>query len=153
LNREKLKKQLCENLRFLERNSLWLEKSFSICREYKFSSLEELSEEQLTNLEALSSRFGRSIDILIYKVLRNLDIYELEDVENKLDILIRAEKRGLVEDYEQLIEMKDLRNRLVHEYITDIVKIFKLVIQYTPKLLEVIKNTEEYIKITRRYCL
>ena len=153
MSREKLRKQLCENLELLKKNSLWLERSFNVCKEFNFSSLEDLSEEQLTNLEALSSRFGRSVDILIYKVLRNLDIYELEDVENKLDILIRAEKRGFVEDFEQLIEMKDLRNMLVHEYILDIVKIFKLVIQYTPKLLEVIKTTEEYIKNIKKYCL
>ena len=81
-----------------------------------------------------------------------LDIYELEDVENKLDILIRAEKRNFIEDFEQLIEMKDSRNKLVHEYILDIAKIFKLVIQYTPLLLEVIKNTENYIKGIKGYC-
>ena len=152
-SREKIKQQLCENLELLSKNTQWLEKSYLICKDYEFSSIDDLTEEQLTNLEALSSRFSRSIDILIYKVLRTLDIYELEDIENKLDILIRAEKRGFIENYELLIEMKDLRNKLVHEYIIDISSVFKLVIDYTPKLLETIKNTEDYIKNLKRYCL
>ncbi len=152
MSREKLKKLLCENLELLKKNSLWLERSYHLCKDYQFTSIEDLSEEQLTNLEALSSRFGRTIDLLIYKVLRNLDIYELESIDNKLDIVVRAEKRGFVDNFEILIEMKDLRNRLVHEYIIDISDVFKQVLKYSPDLLDVVKKVENYIKL-KRYCL
>ncbi len=152
MSREKLKKLLCENLELLKKNSLWLERSYHLCKDYQFTSIEDLSEEQLTNLEALSSRFGRTIDLLIYKVLRNLDIYELESIDNKLDIVVRAEKRGFVDNFEILIEMKDLRNRLVHEYIIDISDVFTQVLKYSPDLLDVVKKVENYIKL-KRYCL
>ena len=66
-------------------------------------------------LKTLSNKYGRTVDILINKVLRGLDIIELEDITRKLDIIIRAEKRGFVNDYKILIEMKDLRNELVQE--------------------------------------
>jgi len=115
--------------------------------------MDNLDKNKLVNLEALASRFGRTIDILIYKVLRNLDIYELENIENKLDILVRAEKRGFVDNYETLIEMKDLRNRLVHEYIFDILEVFKQLVEYSPILIKTVKKVENYIKNEKRYCL
>ncbi len=88
-----IKNLLCENLNMLCKNLNWLEESYLECKNYKFDNINDLDKQQLINLEALASRFGRTIDILIYKVLRKLDIYELENIESKLDILIRAEKR------------------------------------------------------------
>ena len=57
--------------------------------------------------------------MLINKILRGLDLIELEDISRKLDIVIRAKKRGFIEDYKILIVLKDLRNELVHEYIEE----------------------------------
>jgi len=94
-----------------------LERSYDRCKDIDLLSL---SEDDLEKLETLAARFSRSIDILINKFLRSLDIAELEDVSRKLDIVIRAEKRGFVENYEELIELKNLRNELAHEYIEEL---------------------------------
>jgi len=90
--------------------------------------------------------------MLINKILRGSDLIELEDISRKLDIVIRAEKRGFIEDYKILIALKDLRNELVHEYIEEnLVKKYKEVIDSTPKLLEIIDKVFKYIE-EKGYC-
>jgi len=75
-------------------------------------NLDDLKEEDYEVLETLCNRFGRTVDILINKILRGLDLIELEDISRKLDIVIRAEKRGFVDDYKVLVALKDLRKEL-----------------------------------------
>ena len=112
----------------------------------------KLSDDDLEVLETLSNRYGRTVDILINKVLRGLDIIELEDINRKLDIVIRAEKRGFVDDYRIFIKMKDLRNELVHEYIQEnLVEKFKEVLEYTPKLFNIINKLRSYVR-RMNYC-
>lgn len=139
------KELLCENLRLLEKSILWLLKSYD-----KAKGIQHIDEENIEIFETLSNRFGRTVDILINKVLRSLDIYELEYTGTKLDVVIRAEKRGFVENYKTLIELKDLRNELVHEYIEEeIYEKFREIVQKTPLLVDISKKV---IKYTSKYC-
>lgn len=148
---EELKRIFCENLELLNKNAQWLLKSYEKAENIDFSK-KELTDEELEVLETLSNRFGRTVDILINKVLRGLDLIELEDVSRKLDVVIRAEKRGFVRDYRVLIEMKDLRNELVHEYIQENLKEkFKEVLEKTPILIEIVRKINEYSK-RMNYC-
>nr|BAL54318.1 hypothetical conserved protein [uncultured Aquificae bacterium] len=148
---EELKRIFCENLELLNKNAQWLLKSYEKAENIDFSK-KELTDEELEVLETLSNRFGRTVDILINKVLRGLDLIELEDVSRKLDVVIRAEKRGFVRDYRILIEMKDLRNELVHEYIQENLKEkFKEVLEKTPILIEIVRKINEYSK-RMNYC-
>ncbi|WP_024789361.1 hypothetical protein [Lebetimonas sp. JH292] len=141
-----MKDVLCENVKMLLKSKYWLEKSFE-----KVSKI-DLNEEEYELFEALANRFGRCVDILINRVLRSLDLFELEDINKKLDIVIRAEKRGFVDNYELLIEMKNLRNELVHEYIEEeLEEIFIEILEYTPKLFDIINKTLDYIK-KEGYC-
>jgi hypothetical protein len=91
LRREELITLFCEDLKRLIKNKEWLEKSY-----YKALNIDlnNLKEEDYEKLETLCNRFGRTIDMLINKILRGLDLIELEDISRKLDIVIRAEKRG-----------------------------------------------------------
>ncbi len=148
---EELKRIFCENLELLNKNAQWLLKSYEKAENIDFSK-KELTDEELEVLETLSNRFGRTVDILINKVLRGLDLIELEDVSRKLDVVIRAEKRGFVRDYRILIEMKDLRKELVHEYIQENLKEkFKEVLEKTPILIEIVRKINEYSK-RMNYC-
>ncbi len=150
MTREEIKKIFCENLNLLEKNVKWLLKSYEKAKNINLDK--ELSEEDLEVLETLSNRFGRTVNILINKILRGLDILELEDISRKLDIVIRAEKRGFVDDYKILIKMKDLRNELVHEYIQEnLIEKFAEVLEYTPKLLDIINKLNSYVK-EMKYC-
>jgi hypothetical protein len=72
---------------------------------------------ELDAIEVLASRFSRTTDFLVNKVLRAIDRYELEPEGSLIDVINRAEKRGLVESAGVLREMKELRNEIVHEYL------------------------------------
>jgi uncharacterized protein YutE (UPF0331/DUF86 family) len=79
-------------------------------------ALEAATEKQLESAEAFTGRFARSIDLLVNKVLRSLDRVELNPEGTLLDVINRAEKRGLVARAEELREMKDVRNMIAHDY-------------------------------------
>ena len=103
-----------------------------------------MAENEIESLEALSNRFARTVDILLNKVLKSLDMLELEDVSRNLDIVIRAEKRNFIDDYNYIIELKDLSHEYIEDYIIDkykeilknitsIVSIYKKIVNYTKK--------------------
>ncbi len=71
---------------------------------------------QLESVEAFCSRFARTVDLLVNKVLRSLDRLELRPEGTLLDVINRAEKRGFVERAADLREMKDVRNIIAHDY-------------------------------------
>jgi len=79
-------------------------------------TLEGANEAQLESAEAFTGRFARCVDLLVNKVLRSLDRVELNPEGTLLDIINRAEKRGLVSRAEELREMKDVRNMIAHDY-------------------------------------
>jgi uncharacterized protein YutE (UPF0331/DUF86 family) len=74
------------------------------------------SEADLESIEAFTSRFARSVDLLVNKVLRALDRVELKAQGTLLDVVLRAEARGLVANAAELREMKDVRNIISHDY-------------------------------------
>jgi uncharacterized protein YutE (UPF0331/DUF86 family) len=79
-------------------------------------SLEGATEGQLESAEAFTSRFARSVDLLVNKVLRSLDRVEMQPEGTLLDVVNRAVKRGLVTSAVELREMKDVRNIIAHDY-------------------------------------
>lgn len=80
------------------------------------ATLEGATADQLESVEAFCSRFARTVDLLVNKVLRSLDRFELQPEGTLLDVVNRAEKRGLVERAADLREMKDVRNMIAHDY-------------------------------------
>jgi hypothetical protein len=148
MREKELKNIFCENLEHFKKSINWLKISYNKCSKIDLSSgFDGLEENEIESLEALSNRFTRAIDILLHKVLKSLDIIELEDVSRSLDIVIRAEKRNLVEDYNYLIELKDLRNELSHEYIEDyIVDKYKEILKNIPAIVLIYKNIVNYSK-------
>lgn len=150
MNLEERRKLFCENFRLLKKNIHWFKKSLEKTKQIK--DIKNVNEEQLGTMEVLASRYSRSIDILINKLLRSLDYLEFEDISRKLDIIIRAEKRGFVKDFNILIEMKDLRNELAHEYIEENFKEkVKEIIEKSKELIEIINKIEDYVK-NYKYC-
>ena len=134
---------LKENINALNKSAEWVQRSFEQSKIIKRN--DNYSEEEFDKLENLSSRYARTTDMLVNKVLRSIDTVESEDIGTIIDIMNRTEKRGIVESAELLHTIKDLRNIIVHEYqITEITKFFADVVKYTPDLLDIIKNVNEY---------
>ncbi len=79
-------------------------------------TLSGATEQQLESAEAFTGRFARSVDLLVNKVLRSLDRMELKPDGTLLDVVHRAEKRGFVNQSDELREMKDVRNMIAHDY-------------------------------------
>jgi len=71
-------------------------------------------------LDAFVARFGRLQDTVGDKLLPALLISRAEKPGAAIDNLDRAEKLGLIESTEVWMEMRRLRNQMVHEYIEDL---------------------------------
>ena len=105
--------------------------------------LDELSDERI---EAFTSRFARTADLLVNKVLRTLDRHELEPSGSLLDVLQRAEKRDIISSARELRLIKNLRNAIAHDYARDsISETFSLCRHWTPVLLKAIADLDDYI--------
>ena len=72
-------------------------------------------------LDAFVSRFGRLQDTLADKFLPALLDALAEPKASAIDNLDRAEKLGWIESTDAWLEMRKLRNQMVHEYIEDLV--------------------------------
>jgi hypothetical protein len=79
----------------------------------------QLSDDERETLESLTSRYGRALDFLTQRLLRTIDKIELTDEGSVLDRVNRFKKRGVLRDEIDYGLLKDLRNRIVHEYIID----------------------------------
>ena len=93
-----------ERLRSLDIDVLWVD------------SLEN-NDEYSEMLDAFVSRYGRLQDTLGDKLLPAILRASLEKTGSQLDNLLRAEKLGWIESTQSWIELRELRNRLVHEYL------------------------------------
>jgi hypothetical protein len=77
----------------------------------------EHSDDRSEMLDAFVLRYGRLQDTLGDKLLPQLLRANLEKTGTQLDNLLRAEKLGWIESAQAWIELRELRNRLIHEYM------------------------------------
>ena len=93
-------------------------------------------------IEAFASRFARLQDHVGEKLLPRLLILLGESPGPMLDNLNRAERLGLIEDALAWPAWRNLRNRLVHEYLQD-PKLFAQALQQAltaaPQLIAMVK--------------
>ena len=136
---------LRENLNTVNLSLKRLLYSFEICSKIKLIKLnEDYSEEEFVAFEAMTSRYARTTDMLINKVLRSLDAVEFIESGTVIDATNNTEKRGIADSLD-LRKLKDLRNSIAHEYVTEnIVRFFAKVLEFTPLLKKVIGNLNSY---------
>ena len=99
----------------------------------------ENSDEHSEMLDAFVSRYGRLQDTLGDKLLPAMLRLSLEKTGSQLDNLLRAEKLGWIESTQVWIELRELRNRLVHEYMesaSDLLSALQQALQSAHKLGE-----------------
>lgn len=134
---------LSQDLELLERSLFWLQRSFFICS--AFGDKEVFSAEEYDAVETLTSRYARTSDILIQKIFRSIDKVELEDRGTLIDVVNRADKRGLFESVDEIRAIRDLRNKIAHEYsIEEMEKLFAEVMSHTPRLHHIAENIFAY---------
>lgn len=105
-------------------------------------SLEE-SDENSEMLDAFVSRYSRLQDTLGDKLLPALLRAGLEKTGSQLDNVLRAEKLGWIGSTESWIELRELRNRMVHEYMespVDLLEALQQALRSVPILVEAQKR-------------
>ena len=134
MNASNLQNLLDLNWSLLKQALPSFERSLVKCRDLDFSL--PISFETEESLDALSSKFSRVSDIFTQKVLKTLIFVVREDAPTFLD---RPE----------LIAIRDLRNTIAHEYLSEnLVEIYMEIIQLSDSLLKAILETERFfIKI------
>ncbi len=111
------------------------------------ANLEAVSADELESVEAFTSRFARTVDLLVNKVLRTLDRVELLPLGTLLDTVNRAEQRGLVERASLLREMKDVRNIIAHDYAgAHLAEVLRYCREQKPALDTVCERVEAYAR-------
>ena len=119
------------------------ERSLVKCRDLDFSS--PISFETEESLDALSSKFSRVSDIFTQKVLKTLIFVLREDAPTFLDRMNLCEKLGIIPSAEEIITIRDLRNIIAHEYLSEnLVEIYMEIIRLSDSLLTAIIETENF---------
>ena len=119
------------------------ERSLVKCRDLDFSP--PISFETEESLDALSSKFSRVSDIFTQKVLKTLIFVLREDAPTFLDRMNLCEKLGIIPSAEEIIAIRDLRNIIAHEYLSEnLVEIYTEIIQLSDNLLKAILQTEMF---------
>jgi len=139
-----MKEIIKEQYKLLDKQTTLLKKIYNDC--HNIGIKESYSEDEFEKFEVLTSRFARSIDFLVRKVYRTIDMYEFENQGTLIDIVNNAHRRGLLEDIDELRVIKDIRNSIVHEYIEDhLVEFFDEVLEYAPKLITLLEDSQSYL--------
>lgn len=127
--------------------------AFSVDRTRALIIRKEWTLEELERLESLSSRFARLSDLLTQRIMRLIDDLELTPEGTLLDRIHRAEKRGWVDDASKLIQIRELRNLIAHEYAADkMVEIYHAVAAFAPDLLALVPRVIAYAHaLTQKY--
>ncbi len=100
------------SFRFAEEASNHLKISFGRCQ--SFIDENEYKEEQLIELEALTARFARMSDLLIQKIFKTIDQLDSNTPGTFRDRIMQAEKNGIVEHAQILLEIRNVRNIIAH---------------------------------------
>ncbi len=75
----------------------------------------------MESFDSLTSKFGRTSDLYTQKVLRTIWMLLHEPFFPFIDLLNKCEKISLIESADKMIEIRDLRNQITHEYIPEAV--------------------------------
>ena len=139
-----------QDLAILRKNLEGLEKSlfrlkYTYAQSKNINLQKELTDPEFDVLENLSSRFARTLDLVVNKVFRSIDAVELEDAGTLIDVINRAEKRELIESSARIRKLKDLRNQIVHEYETeDLEALFEQIVDFVPEILDIAEKIKSY---------
>lgn len=101
-----------------------------------------LTPDQLEAFEALTARFARVSDIFISKYLRSLTEKDDPAFRGGLrDWVNYAEKKGAINSADQWMQIRELRNKIAHEYANkELWVLFQQVLDNTPFILDIKKT-------------
>jgi uncharacterized protein with HEPN domain len=135
--------QLDEHLVLLHKSVVALDYSYDKCS--AIGEKEEFDLDQQESFEALTSRFARTSDILTQKVFKTLFILLQENIKTIIDAANLLEKLAVLESADDLLNVRELRNQIAHEYVeSDVKALFIDVLRYVPEIKKIINNVTAY---------
>jgi hypothetical protein len=141
--RKLLISQMDEYLALLNKSVVALRYSYKKCSAIKEEPEYDL--EQQESFEALASRFARTSDILTQKIFKTLFILLQENTKTFIDAANFLEKLEIVENADDLLNIREIRNQIAHEYVeSNIMALFHDVLLYAPLLEKIIDNVIIY---------
>lgn len=137
--------QMEESILILDRAMDTLRHSFSTCS--AINKKEDYSLKEQESFEALTSRFARTSDILTKKLLKTLFFLIHENPRTFLDAANLLEKIEIIENADDILNIRELRNQIAHEYvIDDLQELIADVLRFVPELERVVVNVKKYIR-------
>ena len=115
------------NLELLQQNWNLLMKSMeslnlSVEKVSKIKKKGEYTFEEMESFDSLTSKFGRTSDIFLQKIIRTIWALLHETQMPLIDVLNKSEKIGLIESADNLLEIRDIRNQIAHEYLPEAIQ-------------------------------
>jgi len=135
------KKQIDEEIANLDKSIIALSHSYDKC--HKIGESKEYGLDEQESFEALTSRFARSSDILTQKVLKSLFILLHENIKTIIDSANLLEKLEIINNADDLLNIREIRNQIAHDYVTENINGFYLeVLNYVPLLKQIVDNVK-----------
>jgi hypothetical protein len=106
-----------ENVAYLKKSLRQLDASYQKCSAIGVKS--DYNDEELESYESLTARYARSTDILTQKLIRALLRALHEFPQTIIDTANILERFGLVKDADEFIMLRELRNKIAHEYVDE----------------------------------
>lgn len=120
-------------------------KSLEKCRSLDLAAPRTFEVEE--SLDALTSKFSRVSDIFTQKVLKSLILLTREDAPTFVDRMNLCEKLGVISSAADLIEIRDLRNQIAHEYLSEnLTEVYEDCMALSEKLLTEIQVAHPVIE-------
>lgn len=143
--RKLLYRQLSQNIKALDKARFALDYSYQKC--VKIEKAEDYDLEKQENFEALTARFARASDILTQKAFKSLFALLQENIRTRIDAANFLEKIGIVESANDLLNIRELRNQIAHDYVTeDLNSLYMDVLHHTNLLGVVVDSLKNYVK-------
>lgn len=99
----------------------------------------------MESFDSLTSKFARTSDILLQKIMRTIWALLHEPTMPLIDVLNKAEKLGIILSFDQLIEIRDIRNQIAHEYLPEAIQ------ELVPDVISLSKQLETNIQQSKRF--
>jgi light-regulated signal transduction histidine kinase (bacteriophytochrome) len=137
---------LLENSEELEKAARVLQRSYRKCQNITVPfSVDD--DEKLETIEALTARFARATDLVTQRMSKSLIMVLREDARTLIDRLNVMEKVGATQSARVLVEIRDIRNEIAHEYTSEgIQKMFEACMPLVPELLQAIEMIVTYAR-------
>jgi hypothetical protein len=144
MNQADIKALLVHNREILREALPSFVRSLEKCRSFKLES--PISFEIEESFDALTSKFSRVSDIFTQKVLKSFLILLREEAPTFLDRMNLCEKLGVIPSADDLIAIRDLRNLIAHEYLTEnLQEVYLESIRLSQLLLQAIESANAAI--------